>query len=97
MTDKSEVPPVAQSYATAAPHADPKDKDALGHGRIGPLILGCIGVVYGDIGTSPLYAIKEAATAAKERGDSGPDTIIGMLSLMVWCLIHSHSWPWDNR
>jgi KUP system potassium uptake protein len=87
MTDKSEVPPVAQSYATAAPHADPKDKDALGHGRIGPLILGCIGVVYGDIGTSPLYAIKEAATAAKERGDSGPDTIIGMLSLMVWCLI----------
>jgi KUP system potassium uptake protein len=87
MIDKSEVPPVAQSYAPATPPVDPKDKDAQRHGHLSALVLGCVGVVYGDIGTSPLYAIKEAANAAKERGDSTPDTIIGMLSLMVWCLI----------
>ena len=76
---------MAQSYAPINVQADPKDTHGQGH--LGALILGCMGVVYGDIGTSPLYAIKEAANAAKERGDSGPETIIGMLSLMVWCLI----------
>jgi KUP system potassium uptake protein len=85
MTDKSEVPPVAQSYATAAPHVDPKDKET--HGHLGSLILGCIGVVYGDIGTSPLYAIKQSAAAVKKDGVLAAEGVIGMLSLMFWCLI----------
>ncbi len=76
---------MAQSYAPLTAHADPKDTH--GQGNLSALIVGCIGVVYGDIGTSPLYAIKEAAHAAKERGEVGPETIIGLLSLMVWCLI----------
>ena len=33
------------------------------------LALGSVGVVFGDIGTSPLYAFKEAITAASHRGD----------------------------
>src|SRR5512145_2849487 len=37
------------------------------------LALGSIGVVYGDIGTSPLYALKEAVTAATRQGAAGPD------------------------
>src|SRR5215470_9340865 len=48
------------------------------------LALGSIGVVYGDIGTSPLYAFREAVNA------SGPltrDTVLGVLSLILWALI----------
>ncbi len=52
------------------------------------LALGSIGVVYGDIGTSPLYAIREAVLAATEK--TGPITeaiIFGVLSLIIWALI----------
>jgi KUP system potassium uptake protein len=52
------------------------------------LMLGSIGVVYGDIGTSPLYAFREAAIAAS--GPSGvvnPGAVLGVLSLILWALI----------
>jgi KUP system potassium uptake protein len=52
------------------------------------LMLGSIGVVYGDIGTSPLYALREAVTAAS--GSSGvvaPQAVLGVLSLILWALI----------
>src|SRR5262249_52302588 len=51
------------------------------------LALGSIGVVYGDIGTSPLYALKEAVKAAVDRGATGEDAVLGILSLMTWTLI----------
>ncbi len=51
------------------------------------LALGSIGVVYGDIGTSPLYALREAVTAAKHHGASGPEAVLGILSLMTWTLV----------
>ena len=51
------------------------------------LALGSIGVVYGDIGTSPLYAIKESLTAARGSATLTADMIIGVLSLMIWALI----------
>jgi KUP system potassium uptake protein len=52
------------------------------------LLLGSIGVVYGDIGTSPLYAFREAVTAAgaTENGAS-PQAVLGVLSLILWALI----------
>src|SRR4030088_1741763 len=52
------------------------------------LMLGSIGVVYGDIGTSPLYALREAVIAAS--GSSGavdPAAVLGVLSLILWALI----------
>ena len=52
------------------------------------LTLGSIGVVYGDIGTSPLYALREAVTAAV--GVGGVPTraaVLGVLSLILWALI----------
>jgi KUP system potassium uptake protein len=49
--------------------------------------LGALGIVYGDIGTSPLYALKEAAKAAGGGGTPTPDAILGVLSLMLWSLI----------
>ena len=52
------------------------------------LILGALGVVYGDIGTSPLYAFREAlhvSTAAGAAFDQ--NSVLGLLSLIAWALI----------
>ncbi|MBK6895747.1 MAG: potassium transporter Kup [Alphaproteobacteria bacterium] len=51
------------------------------------LVLGCIGVVYGDIGTSPLYAFREASKLAVVDGHLNPSDIYGLLSLIIWALI----------
>jgi KUP system potassium uptake protein len=51
---------------------------------LGVLVLGALGVVYGDIGTSPLYTLK---TAYEWAGSSAPDVALGLLSLIVWTLI----------
>jgi KUP system potassium uptake protein len=52
------------------------------------LMLGSIGVVYGDIGTSPLYAFREAVTAAGgSAGAVNPQAVLGVLSLILWALI----------
>ena len=47
------------------------------------LALGSIGVVYGDIGTSPLYALKESLTAASAGGALTVDMVVGVMSLML--------------
>jgi len=52
-----------------------------------PLTLGAIGVVYGDIGTSPIYAFREAVVAATGEAVVAPDTVLGILSLIVWSLL----------
>ncbi len=52
------------------------------------LALGSVGVVYGDIGTSPLYAFREAVTAAIGTGGTTTrEAVLGVLSLIVWALI----------
>ena len=52
------------------------------------LVLGSIGVVYGDIGTSPLYALRESVLAAVGPGNPASEPIVlGILSLIVWALI----------
>src|SRR5437588_9998584 len=51
------------------------------------LTLGSVGVVYGDIGTSPLYAFREAVLAAQDSGPLSQSTVLGVLSLIVWSLI----------
>ena len=51
------------------------------------LALGSVGVVYGDIGTSPLYAFREAAIAASDNHLVTRDVVLGVLSLIVWALI----------
>ena len=54
--------------------------------RLWTLVLGSIGVVYGDIGTSPLYALKESLTAATAGGQLTEAMVIGVMSLMLWAL-----------
>ncbi len=51
------------------------------------LALGSVGVVYGDIGTSPLYAFREAVLAASNDKGVTSEIVLGVLSLIVWALI----------
>jgi KUP system potassium uptake protein len=52
------------------------------------LALGSIGVVYGDIGTSPLYALREAVLAATGSGNPASEAVVfGILSLIIWALL----------
>jgi KUP system potassium uptake protein len=51
------------------------------------LALGSVGVVYGDIGTSPLYAFREAAMAASQDHAVTREIVFGVLSLILWALI----------
>jgi KUP system potassium uptake protein len=70
------------------------DAAASGHGDahstagFKALLLGSIGVVYGDIGTSPLYALREAVVAASGSASGvTPDAVLGVVSLILWALI----------
>lgn len=68
---------------TASHAADTKDKSDTRQFLV--LLLGCIGVVYGDIGTSPLYAFRESLRPFTENGVR-PEHVIGLISLMIWTL-----------
>ena len=48
-----------------------------------PLSLAALGIVYGDIGTSPLYAIRESLKGLPVT----PENVLGVLSLIFWSLI----------
>ncbi len=59
-------------------------------GRTGfwALTVGSIGVVYGDIGTSPLYAFREAVMASVGSGKvASEEAVFGILSLIIWALV----------
>ncbi|HTA45212.1 MAG TPA: KUP/HAK/KT family potassium transporter, partial [Bryobacteraceae bacterium] len=60
----------------APPHAAPKLPAVA--------VLTALGVVYGDIGTSPLYGLKQAIDAG---GGPAPETVMGVVSLIFWALI----------
>jgi len=62
------------------------DAQAHSHGPLGKLMLGAIGIVYGDIGTSPIYAFRETFAGHHELA---PDAlhIYGILSLIFWSMM----------
>jgi KUP system potassium uptake protein len=73
----------------AAPAADAHHADNGAHRSSGNfllLALGSVGVVFGDIGTSPLYALGASLSHAKDAG-LPPTEVIGVVSLIVWALI----------
>ena len=73
--------------STSAP-SDPSQNPGApgGKTRFWPLALGSIGVVYGDIGTSPLYAFREGLSQASPHGVM-LDGVLGVVSLALWALI----------
>ena len=52
-----------------------------------PASLACLGIVFGDIGTSPLYTLGVAAKAASPAGAVAPEAVLGIVSLIFWSLI----------
>jgi KUP system potassium uptake protein len=75
---------VANRGAVAAHRAAEKSSKA----SFWALALGSIGVVYGDIGTSPLYALREAVLAATQSGNPASEPVVlGILSLIIWALL----------
>ncbi len=49
--------------------------------------LACMGIVFGDIGTSPLYAFSVTAKTASQAGHVSPEAVLGIVSLIFWSLI----------
>src|ERR1051325_9406278 len=74
------------SLETDAPAAGAGSRPGHDSGILA-LTLGSIGVVYGDIGTSPLYALREAVTAADDGGAVTRESVLGVLSMILWALI----------
>src|SRR3954452_7501487 len=72
----------------ATPAAVEGPEQAAGHAGSGTrtLVLAALGVVYGDIGTSPLYTLKEAFGHAGGLRLSEP-AVLGVLSLVFWSLV----------
>ena len=54
--------------------------------RMAPLVIGAIGVVYGDIGTSPLYTLRQCFTGTHQLSLS-PENVLGILSIIFWALV----------
>ncbi|PVZ20715.1 MULTISPECIES: potassium transporter Kup [unclassified Pseudomonas] len=65
-----------------------RSEEQGGHGAARPLsiLVAAVGVVYGDIGTSPLYTLKEVFTGGYGLSVSH-DAVLGILSLIFWALI----------
>jgi len=63
-----------------APQATPQNQP------FAPLALAVLGVVYGDIGTSPIYALRESFAGAHPL-PVNPDNVLGILSLIFWTLV----------
>ncbi len=72
------VRPAVKPDSEAAPHAP--------HGGLAALTIGAIGVVYGDIGTSPLYAIDQIFLGPAGVAPT-PDNVLGAISLAIWTIL----------
>ena len=72
---------------SAATDSEPEKGDEdYSHGGVWSLTLGSIGVVYGDIGTSPLYALRESLAHTHTGGGIIEQDVIGIVSLLLWAL-----------
>ena len=73
---------IAASPGHTEPHGHPPTK---GFRNLSYLVLGALGIVYGDIGTSPLYALRESFLPAHHITPVH-DNVLGVLSLIFWAL-----------
>ena len=80
------MPMTTATHAVIAESNDHHVGDPATGKKLAVLTLTALGVVYGDIGTSPLYALKECFNGAHGVAPT-PATVIGVLSMIVWSLI----------
>ena len=76
------------SDVAPTPHDELADEQSHAHvgGPVYKLIIGSIGIVFGDIGTSPIYAFRETF-AGHHPLVAEPDRIFGVLSLIFWSMM----------
>jgi len=74
----------AAAKMDAAPAGARKKRSAH---ALGQVALACMGVVFGDIGTSPLYTLNAAVQSASSDGHVTPEAVLGIVSLIFWSLI----------
>ncbi|MFE9535684.1 potassium transporter Kup [Streptomyces sp. NPDC006691] len=91
MTDKPDVPaPPSSPGAAAELLQGPGRYDGSRPGRhrtgTAALVLGALGVVFGDIGTSPLYSVQTVFTADNHRVQTNPVEVYGVISLVFWAI-----------
>src|ERR1700744_2583776 len=90
-----QAPGADPSSTATPPTASQAQTSAHGHaGAFFPLALGAVGVVFGDIGTSPLYAFRQALSETFKTAPDGtliqgvrPDAVFGVSSLALSALI----------
>jgi KUP system potassium uptake protein len=78
---------MTQTTASGAPATGDVATTSAGHAKtqLPVLVLGALGVVYGDIGTSPIYAFRQALSIRPASQETSTE-ILGLLSLIVWAL-----------
>jgi len=77
-----------RKIAIPGENVEPTYAPVVKHSGVLALSVGSLGVVYGDIGTSPLYAFREAITAASGSGGVvNSEAVLSVLSLILWALI----------
>jgi len=93
-TGSNDASPVAHKEGHAkeghhGPHGQHAHKGPTSKKELAWISLGALGVVYGDIGTSPLYALKECfGPVNPHRANAAdPDAVFGVLSLIFWSLV----------
>lgn len=82
--DAAATPPVGGAAASEGGFA--AEENDHHNESMKTLVLGALGVVYGDIGTSPIYAFREALHAAASDGVLSRSDILGVVSLIFWAL-----------
>lgn len=80
-------PDKAVTTSPAVQGGAPETPAASHRGALPAMIVGSIGVVYGDIGTSPLYALRESLSHAAKADILTEEAVIGAISLLLYALI----------
>jgi KUP system potassium uptake protein len=73
--------------AQTPPEPAPQTANGVPHARFWPMAVGAVGVVFGDIGTSPLYAFRQALQQATDARGVQAEAVFGVVSLALWALI----------
>jgi len=77
-------PSLQRGASAAVAHADERSAHAP-RGNLAALVISALGVVYGDIGTSPLYAIDQIFLGPAGVAPT-PDNVLGAISLAIWTI-----------
>lgn len=78
--------PLTPEQADALTPPSPVEKLAGGHGALGGLALAALGVVFGDIGTSPLYSLQTVFSAEHNAVTPTREDVFGVISMVFWAI-----------